>query len=516
MRLNQKGAIHLLIPLILFMGIGITVYLTTSGNSLKIFSGASSVKSTGPTTSFTLSPNLSTLGVGSTVAVKVLVRSDISTANLFTAKLNFNKELLGVESVDYSSTMVKNWVEQYSENGTGEISLTGGVPAPGFQTNSSSSGAIMAVVYFKALKAGSGNIYFTEESAIYDNANNLNILSQKEGTTFSVSDSVADLKCKTNSDCKNGQRCQIEACAQPQIYCPPGTDQTSCQRTLCSGICVTDTKKPEPSLVDTLDYFISNHQDKGLTGTHPFSQTIEDQKSYYVKWADNSYEMHTWDNEYIYLKEDHSSEAYGNGGNSYIFSPGVWMKRQMKVGEKIDGRSNMIQWYKGACEKLSPTTEPFPYEITLERKESQFDLGGDLGKQEVIVLKYDWTPGNDSGAFERFYYSKEWGWVKWESYNKSNPQAPVHTSIFNKITSNLIRPNKAVSCLPSSPLVTARSGDGNKDGKITLADLSVMLTDWQKRNDFRLDIDLNKDNFINTLDLSLMFTLLRQKGVIKG
>jgi hypothetical protein len=80
-------------------------------------------------------------------------------------------------------------------------------------------------------------------------------------------------------------------------------------------------------------------------------------------------------------------------------------------------RSNRIQCYDRSCK---PTTEGrFPYEMTLEAHIPNFDVGGDLGIQDVIVLKFDYfgCPRN----FEKFYYSREWGWIKWELYKGSLP-----------------------------------------------------------------------------------------------
>src|SRR6185369_9806070 len=45
--------------------------------------------------------------------------------------------------------------------------------------------------------------------------------------------------------------------------------------------------------------------------------------------------------------------------------------------------------------------------------------------------------------FERFYYSKEWGWVKWELYQNN---ALVQTSLFNKITAAPAQTMAIYSC----------------------------------------------------------------------
>jgi Bacterial Ig domain/Ig-like domain from next to BRCA1 gene len=200
--------------------------------------------------------------------------------------------------------------------------------------------------------------------------------------------------------------------------------------------------------IDTLDYFITKHPDRGLTGTHPQSQMVVGQRSFYVKWASDTFEIHRWDGSYIYLQEDHG----GAPNSTYSFSPGIWMKRSMRVGETIDMRGNRIQSYDSLCK---PTTSaPFPYEMTLEAHIPNLDIGGDLGIQDVIVLKYDYfgCPRN----YEKFYYSREWGWIKWELYKGSTL---LQTSTFNRIGGRPASPGVGctISADTSPPTVSITS-----------------------------------------------------------
>jgi hypothetical protein len=70
-----------------------------------------------------------------------------------------------------------------------------------------------------------------------------------------------------------------------------------------------------------------------------------------------------------------------------------------------------------------------------------FDAGGDLGRQEVIVVRY--LPAG--GRFERFYYSREWGWIGWEEYEAEGE--PVHRSVFNRITPVALAPAVRAECM---------------------------------------------------------------------
>lgn len=200
--------------------------------------------------------------------------------------------------------------------------------------------------------------------------------------------------------------------------------------------------------IDTLDYFISKHLNQGLTGTHPLSQTVDGQKAYLVKWDANTFEVHTWDNNNIYLKEDNS----GAPMDFNTLSPGTWMKRHMAVGETVTTTQNTVQYYTRSCSPIG-SAHPLPLVMTLERHEPNFNVGGDLGMQDVIVLKYD-----HPGQYERYYYSKEWGLIRWEEYNKTG-NVKTNESVFNMITQSPIAPNKESVCdlslLPSAIPPTA-------------------------------------------------------------
>jgi hypothetical protein len=205
---------------------------------------------------------------------------------------------------------------------------------------------------------------------------------------------------------------------------------------------VTTTPVQKVEQIDTLDYFLSDHPERGLKGTHPLSQTVDGNAVYYVKWSDKNYEYYTWDNAYIYLKEDHSSAP----NLPYTFTPGKWMKRFMRVGESITAiqGENKIQFFDSACNPIHTNSGPYKYIMTLEKHIPDFDTGGDLGIQDVIVLTYDYRPAGATN-YEKYYYSKEWGWIKWENVDPAGHV--LQTSNFNNMTSKVIAPVRDVSCL---------------------------------------------------------------------
>lgn len=197
-KLDQRGVIHLLVPLILLAGIIGGVYLITAG-PLKLFpkAGGGISGPISPTTSFTLASQKSNYSVGEAVEVDLLVRSDIDAANLFAAKLQFPADLLEVVSINhpdvtvlpYPNIIIKNWIEESFDNQTGKISLVGGIPNPGFQSSLSEPALVMAKITFKAKAVGTATISFADSSAIYKNADNMDILGIKTPLQVVIGDS---------------------------------------------------------------------------------------------------------------------------------------------------------------------------------------------------------------------------------------------------------------------------------------------------------------------------------------
>ena len=164
--------------------------------------------------------------------------------------------------------------------------------------------------------------------------------------------------------------------------------------------------------IDTLNYFISKNLNVGLrSGTHALSQTVIGNEAWSVKWQSDSFEYFTWDDENIYLKEDHSLAP----NPAYSFNSGIWLKRSMFVGEQIFASGTAMTAYDKACNKTGQST--FPYVMTLEAHHPNYDLGGDLGRQDIIVVRFSYGGG---AMYEKFYYSSQWGWVKWEWYKASS------------------------------------------------------------------------------------------------
>lgn len=390
-KLNQQGVIAHFFLLVL-IGVGLVVGLYLVQHKTNILPKAASTPINTPVTSFILSPNASIINVGGDkLAVKLIVRSDISATNLFIAKINFNKDLLAVTGIDYSNSFIRNWAEQYYDNTSGIISLVGGFPNPGFQTNKDSAGSPMAIIYFQALKTGTASISFSAGSEIYDVINNVNILTVKEPIDISIGSS-APLPTATSISTP-------KPTSTPAPTAMVAVSPTSVSRT--GTITITYSGIPNPNSKDVIQ-FVTN-------------------------------------------------------GMTQIVGSAVWINNCTVGGAAPLGTPKS----SGSC-LVDLTKVGIPSSITTLN--AVLYSGANIG--QIIAL---------SNQF---------------------------------------------SLVSSTPVPTASpipgNGDGNNDGKVNFADLSILFTDFNKTGSFRKGIDLNGDGVINSFDFSLLRTILIKNGLLKG
>lgn len=508
-KLNQKGIAHLLILIVLVLGLFAVLYLVS--NRTNWLPKASVSGPVGPSTTFQLSSGASAAKVGDIIPVKLNVRADVSPVNLLNAKIAFDRDLLAVDKIDYTDSIVKNWVEQYSDNPTGTISLVGGIPSPGFQTTVDNVFSPVAVIYLKALKEGTGNVAIVDGSAIYTNADNIDILSSKDVATFSI---VPVTSTPTPSP--------IFTCTA----CAADVDKSG-------GVDVDDYSYLVNCYNKDLSYKFGDNKDKSCL----FADINRDEK---INEADN-----------VCLQQQYSQTC---PSNLISKAPACEIYGDLNLDGKVSTADSqmVMDIYLGRIKIQNSTTQG-----DTQYMQSVGDVNGDTKVDTTdaqIIQQYIEAKTNTYPVCQNAKASPCYGKGDVTGDGKITPMDAYETLRINLAYPNSLYTNKpythaqtkaadtdgdnevtAVDALHilryingdiatlkacASPIPSATpaagTGDGNKDGKVDLIDLSVLLTDYNKNQGIRTGIDMNKDGVINAFDFGLLRNLLIQKGVVKG
>ncbi len=195
----------------------------------------------------------------------------------------------------------------------------------------------------------------------------------------------------------------------------PGSDVTASDVS-------TDTSRATPTSgsIDTLDFFITKHPEKALLAADgtDVNQIIDvDLKQLYLmKWGPRSFIKYHWDEKYIYFDEEHEMDfptAKPERVN-YTFTPGYWLKRQMKVGDSIDGTNagnvgTIITRFDTPHTCKVKDQDRYFMKTILESHQTSYNIGGDLGPQDIINLRIEQLTYS-----EKEMYSREYGLVQWQ------------------------------------------------------------------------------------------------------
>ena len=192
--------------ILLIAGIGLGIYLIK--NHTNLLPKASISAPVGPQVGYTLKASSSIVPGGGEFYLGVWASSDFDQANLFVAVINYpadKVQILDLQPVMASATpsakfFIKKWIEQ-TDDKKGKIILSGAVPNPGFRTDVGKP-AVMAELHFKVIaKTGEIPLVINEESAIYRNSDNQNIIKTKQGTTIKIGIPPSpDTKVDTDGD----------------------------------------------------------------------------------------------------------------------------------------------------------------------------------------------------------------------------------------------------------------------------------------------------------------------------
>ncbi|KKQ77905.1 hypothetical protein A3B42_02920 [Candidatus Daviesbacteria bacterium RIFCSPLOWO2_01_FULL_38_10] len=453
--MSQKGFAHILLLLLLLAGLAVGVYLVQQKTNL--FPKASVSQPTGPETSFTLvGSNDCAIGLicalgfksdpqpGEEFEVKLYVRSDIDEANLFQAKIKFPVNLIEVIKINVEGSFINNWVENFYDNLTGEISLAGGVPAPGFQTRLGEESALMATIVFKAKTGGTGTVLFNDDSQILRNTDNENIL-----------------KIKRDYDISIGTKPSPTPTPAPESY---------------SRVFITSTAY--------------NGNLGGLSGADSKCQARADAANLGGTWK-------------AWLSDDVSSSATRLNHSSVPY-------------KTLDGKVVADNWddlTDGSLQNAISVTENNTFFKSESCVWTQTKVSGALieSKSQNLTGCNGFTVADKNISYCGVDGSKDSNWTQ-GSLESCNIEHPIYCFEQTAVSAPPT-PTPTPTSTPTSP--PGQKGDGNKDNKINLIDMSVLLTDFNKEQGYREPIDMNDDKKINTFDFSLHRKLLLELGVIK-
>ena len=135
-----------------------------------------------------MKPAQTEVTVGNIVNVQVTVDTLDKVINNAESVIQFPTDLLEVVSINNSPSVFSLWVENPSfSNGAGQASFNGGVPNPGFQ---GSNGAVISIV-FRAKKAGTASVIFSNSAVRENDGLGTDILSDKIGSEITIRSSQA-------------------------------------------------------------------------------------------------------------------------------------------------------------------------------------------------------------------------------------------------------------------------------------------------------------------------------------
>jgi len=141
--------------------------------------------------SLRVSSSQTTVSAGNIFSVRVSVSADGRAINSADGIVQFPTDLLEVMSVNKNSSIFSLWVEDPKfSNFNGSISFNGGVPNPGF---SGQNGEVITVV-FRAKKAGTASILFSDSSVRANDGLGTNVLTTKSGATITIQSTVEVVK----------------------------------------------------------------------------------------------------------------------------------------------------------------------------------------------------------------------------------------------------------------------------------------------------------------------------------
>jgi len=161
-------------------------------------------------------------------------------------------------------------------------------------------------------------------------------------------------------------------------------------------------------------------------------QTIHDRAARTFRYLKNPYDGSRWeeysyDDDRVRLVRDTTLPADQNRQETAYdvqdrTGDGIWIPRRWSQGEETSF-SVLIQYFEHQGSKCPYSEMPMPWPDGRHflRYVGPLDMGGDLGKQNVVVIDRYHSLDNkwSSRTAERFWFAKGYGFVRWEEWPDS-------------------------------------------------------------------------------------------------
>lgn len=500
------------------------------------------------------------LTAGDTFNVDLLVKTNGQLANTFFANLKFDPSKLEVMNIDMESfqgAFITQVDDLYYNNGTGEISLLGGLPTPGF--GSLDAGSTMAKINFRVKATGQTAIGIENNSQIISEDTGTNILVNTENLTLNLGAMPTPTPTPAPS---------VAPSAAPSIAPSP---VPSVAPSTAPSVAPSPTPTPFPTrtvnlvpvggsptpggsgkavievlslLTNTLTVKISGEL-KGLKantvykvylcridsplscGTNALPQIKTDSTGKVTAYATNQFGMNDSTGQHRYYVKVVEEPPVGPLPSAVCTT----------ANPCLEGIYNFFD-----VASPSPLASPSPAQacaltsvewVTNSATVKNGDLvtlkvtgnGSCVGKTVKFVIGEDDGPIGADGVsinpVNATFTSGNVATTTWvaefqqDGFNGfNNPPEFFFTASLEDNSSLLTTPPDKQIKVNNLREGEFLNGDGNRDGKVDILDLAV-LRKWWGKTGFPQEIDIDDNGILNTFDLGGLRKILEAKGIIR-
>ena len=137
-----------------------------------------------------LLPSSGSYHVGDTISVRIVLSSSDQSANAVSGNLSFSKDVLTLNSISKSSSLISLWAQEPSYSNADGTVVMEGVILNGY----TGSNGMVVTMSFRAKAVGTANVKFTSSSVLANDGQGTNILTNTGQASFSISPALVKEK----------------------------------------------------------------------------------------------------------------------------------------------------------------------------------------------------------------------------------------------------------------------------------------------------------------------------------